>query len=51
MNDDFNTPLALRILEEGLATALNPKSAAAVGRKLASVRTAGKILGVDLGIG
>ena len=51
MNDDFNTPLALRVLGDGLASALSTKSAAAAGRKLASVRTAGKILGVDLGIG
>jgi YD repeat-containing protein len=51
MNDDFNTPLALRVMGEGLASALNTRSAVAAGRKLASVRTAGKILGIDLGIG
>jgi len=51
MNDDFNTPLALRVLGEGLASALNVKSATTAGRKLASLRTAGKILGIDLGIG
>ena len=51
MNDDFNTPLALRALAKGLSSALNTRSAATAGRKLASVRTAGKILGVDLGIG
>jgi cysteinyl-tRNA synthetase len=51
MNDDFNTPLALRVLEEGLASVLNARSAATAGRKLASARIAGKILGVDLGIG
>ena len=51
MNDDFNTPLALRVLGEGLASAVNARSAVAAGCKLASVRTAGKVLGVDLGIG
>ena len=51
MNDDFNTPLALRVLGEGLTSALNAGSAAKAGRRLAAVRTAGKILGVDLGIG
>jgi len=51
MNDDFNTPLALRVLGEGLSSALNARSAVTAGRKLASARTAGKILGVDLGIG
>ncbi len=51
MNDDFNTPLALRVLGEGLASALNAGSAVTAGRKLAAARTAGKILGVDLGIG
>ncbi len=49
MNDDFNTPLALRVLEEGLSSARSARSAGVAGRKLASVRTAGKILGVDLG--
>jgi cysteinyl-tRNA synthetase len=51
MNDDFDTPLALRILGEGLVSALGAKSKETAGRKLASVRTAGRILGVDLGIG
>lgn len=51
MNDDFNTPFALRVLGEGLTSALNTRSAVAVARKLASVRTAGRMLGVDLGIG
>jgi cysteinyl-tRNA synthetase len=51
MNDDFNTPLALRVLGEGLTSALSTRSAESVGRKLASIRMAGKILGVDLGIG
>jgi cysteinyl-tRNA synthetase len=51
MNDDFDTPLALRVLGEGLTSALNTRSAVAVARKLASVRTAGRMLGVDLGIG
>jgi len=51
LNDDFNTPLALRVLGDGLVSALSTRSAVTAGRKLASVRTAGKILGVDLGIG
>lgn len=51
MNDDFNTPLALRVLEEGLSSARSARRAGVAGRKLASVRTAGKILGVDLGNG
>jgi cysteinyl-tRNA synthetase len=51
MNDDFNTPLALGVLGEGLESALNRKSAATAGRKLASVRVAGNILGIDFGIG
>lgn len=50
MNDDFNTPLALRILGDGVASALSASPAAA-GKMLASVATAGRILGVDLGIG
>ena len=51
MNDDFNTPLALQVLGEGLESALSTRSTTTAGRKLASARTAGKILGVDLGIG
>jgi len=51
MNDDFNTPLALRVLGDGLASAFDAGSTVAAGRKLASVRAAGRILGVDLGIG
>jgi cysteinyl-tRNA synthetase len=51
MNDDFNTPLALHVLGEGLTSALKTRSVVTAGRKLASVRMAGKILGVDLGIG
>jgi len=50
MNDDFNTPLALRILGDGVASAVSASPVAA-GRMLASVATAGRILGVDLGIG
>jgi cysteinyl-tRNA synthetase len=51
MNDDFNTPLALRVLVQGLRSASSTRSAVTAGRKLASVRTAGSMLGVDLGIG
>jgi len=49
MNNDFDTPLALRVLSDGLGGALVSKSAAVAGRTLASVRTAGRILGVDFG--
>jgi cysteinyl-tRNA synthetase len=51
MNDDFDTPLALRALGEGLASTSNPRSATAAARKLASIRLATSILGVDLGLG
>jgi cysteinyl-tRNA synthetase len=51
MNDDFDTPLALQVLGEGLSSALKARSTAVAGRKLASARTAGKLLGIDLGIG
>lgn len=50
MNDDLNTPLALAVLEDGLASALGAKSAGVAGRKLTSVRTASNLLGIDLGI-
>lgn len=50
MNDDFNTPLALRVLGEGIVHALDMKSAKSVSRSLSSVRMAGDILGVDFGI-
>ena len=51
MNDDFDTPLALRALSEGLASTSNTRSATAAARKLASIRLATSILGVDLGLG
>jgi len=51
MNDDFNTPLALDVLAEGLAFVRHEKNATAAGQKLETVRTAGKVLGVDFGIG
>ena len=51
MNDDFDTPLALRALGEGLASTSNTRSATAAARKLASIRLATSILGVDLGLG
>jgi len=51
MNDDFDTPLALRILGEGVASTSNTRSTAAAARKLASIRAATRILGVDLGLG
>ncbi len=51
MNDDFDTPLALRVLGEGLASTSTMTSATAAARKLASIRTATGILGVDLGVG
>jgi len=51
MNDDFDTPLALRSLGEGLASTSNTRSATAAARKLASIRLATSILGVDLGLG
>jgi len=38
MNDDFDTPLALRALSEGLASTSNTRSATAAARKLASIR-------------
>jgi cysteinyl-tRNA synthetase len=51
MNDDFDTPLALRVLGEGVASAPNLRSTAAAARRLASVRVATRILGIDLGLG
>jgi cysteinyl-tRNA synthetase len=51
MSDDFDTPLALRILGEGVASASNTGSTAGAARKLASIRAATRILGVDLGLG
>jgi len=51
MNDDFDTPLALRALGEGLASTSNTRSATAAARNLASIRLATSILGVDLGLG
>ncbi len=51
MNDDFDTPLALRVLGEGLASASSTSSVATAARKLASLRMAGNMLGVDLGLG
>src|SRR5207245_85404 len=51
MNDDFDTPLALRSLGEGLASTSNTRSTTSAARKLASIRLATSILGVDLGLG
>jgi cysteinyl-tRNA synthetase len=51
MNDDFDTPLALRVIGEGLASTSNMRSATIAARRLASIRAAGNILGVDLGLG
>ncbi len=51
MNDDFDTPLALRVLGEGVASAPNLRSTAAAARRLASIRAATRILGIDLGLG
>jgi len=51
MNDDFDTPLALRVLGEGVASAPNLRSTAAAARRLASIREATRILGIDLGLG
>jgi cysteinyl-tRNA synthetase len=51
MNDDFDTPLTLRVLGEGVASTSNTRSTAAAARKLASLRVATRILGVDLGLG
>jgi cysteinyl-tRNA synthetase len=51
MNDDFDTPLALKVLSEGVASTSNMRSTAGAARKLASIRVATRILGVDLGLG
>ncbi|MFI5404358.1 MAG: cysteine--tRNA ligase [Candidatus Gagatemarchaeaceae archaeon] len=51
MNDDFDTPLALKVLGEGLASLSGMRSDGAAARKLASIRAAGNILGIDLGLG
>jgi cysteinyl-tRNA synthetase len=51
MNDDFDTPRALRVLGEGVASAPNLRSTTAAARRLASVRVATGILGIDLGLG
>jgi len=51
MNDDFDTPLALKVLSEGLATTSKERSAVRTTRMLASIRTSCNILGIDLGLG
>src|SRR5712691_61128 len=51
MNDDFDTPLALRVLGEGVESTPNLRSTAAAARRLASIRAATRILGIDLGLG
>jgi cysteinyl-tRNA synthetase len=50
MNDDFDTPRALRILSEEVESASRTRTAEAAARKLASVDLAGSILGVDFGL-
>jgi cysteinyl-tRNA synthetase len=51
MNDDFDIPLALRVLGEGVGSTPNLRSTAAAARRLASIRAATRILGIDLGLG
>jgi cysteinyl-tRNA synthetase len=51
MNDDFDTPLALRVLDEGLISTSKERSTTTASRKLASIRTSCSVLGIDLGIG
>lgn len=51
MNDDFDTPLALKVLGEGLDSASKSKDATTAARKLASIGAACNILGIDLGLG
>ena len=51
MDDDFNTPLALRIIENSISSALDSKSPSVARRCITSLESAGKILGVDFGIG
>jgi cysteinyl-tRNA synthetase len=51
MNDDFDTQIALKVLGEGVASVSNMRSTAAAARKLASIRIATRILGIDLGLG
>jgi cysteinyl-tRNA synthetase len=51
MNDDFDTPLALKVLGESVASTSNTRSTAVASRKLASIRIATRILGIDLGLG
>jgi cysteinyl-tRNA synthetase len=51
MNNDFDTPLALKVLGQGLASATKERSGVKAARMLASIRTSCSILGIDLGIG
>jgi cysteinyl-tRNA synthetase len=51
MNDDFDTPLALEVLSEGIASTSKERNAATAARMLASIHTSCNILGIDLGIG
>ncbi len=50
MNDDFDTPRALKVLGEGLASASDFRSTATASRRLASVRAGSKVLGIDFGL-
>lgn len=50
MNDDFNTPRAIKILAEGLE-ALSASGGRKAALKLASIRTGSNLLGIDLGLG
>jgi cysteinyl-tRNA synthetase len=50
MNDDFNTPLALQVIDECLSSLLAERNPGTAEQKLASVRVAQRILGIDFGI-
>jgi len=51
MDDDFDTPQAIKAIGEGLRSTTKERSAEKAARMLASIRTSCNILGIDLGIG
>jgi cysteinyl-tRNA synthetase len=51
MDDDFDTPRALQVIEAALASAAGAKGQASARAKLNAARDAARVLGVELGIG